>query len=201
MWVARSTDDGATFAPEAPAIAEPTGACGCCGTRALADDRGGLYILYRAATQGDGRDIVLLTSRDAGAHFWGRRVHAWKINACPMSSASLAECNGAVLAAWETRQEVYFARVDTESAAVSPPGTAPGGEGRKHPAVAGNARGQTILVWAEGTGWQKGGALAWQVFDAGGRPTDAKGRIPEGIPTWGSSTSVARPDGSFLIIH
>jgi hypothetical protein len=63
------------------------------------------------------------------------------------------------------------------------------------------ARGETILVWAEGTGWQKGGTLAWQVFDRSGRPTEMKGRVEGGIPTWGLATVVARPDESLLIIH
>src|SRR5687768_14507808 len=46
VWVARSSDAGRTFDPEAPAWNEPTGACGCCGMRALS--RGGaLYVLYR----------------------------------------------------------------------------------------------------------------------------------------------------------
>jgi hypothetical protein len=118
-----------------------------------------------------------------------------------MSSASLTEGDAGVLAAWETKQEVYFARVETESSSVSAPVTPPGRGERKHPAVAGNARGETILVWTEGTGWQKGGALAWQVFDRAGRPTEVKGRVEGGIPTWGLATVVTGPDGSFLIIH
>ena len=45
MWVTRSNDEGVTFAPEHPAFTGQTGACGCCGTRALADRRGNVYIL------------------------------------------------------------------------------------------------------------------------------------------------------------
>jgi hypothetical protein len=201
MWMARSRDDGATFAPEEPALEKETGACGCCGTRALADRRGGLYILYRAATGGTGRDMYLLTSHDQGAHFEGRSVHPWKIEACPMSSAALAEGGQGILAAWETNQEVYFARIDPGSSKISPPIKPPGHAGRKHPAVASSPQGETILVWAEGTGWQKGGALAWQVFDRAGQPTKVRGRVERGITTWGLPTVVARPDGSFLIIH
>jgi hypothetical protein len=201
MWVARSMDDGATFAPEEPALDKETGACGCCGTRALADRRGGLYILYRAATAGTGRDMYLLTSHDQGAHFEGWSVHPWKIEACPMSSASLAESGSGILAAWETNQEIYFARIEPESSKVSSPVKPPGHAGRKHPAVASNPRGETILVWAEGTSWQKGGALVWQVFDHAGQPTSVRGRVEKGIPTWGLPAVVGRPDGSFLIIH
>jgi hypothetical protein len=145
--------------------------------------------------------MYLLSSHDHGAHFEGRILHRWKIEACPMSSASLAESNSGVLAAWETKLEVYFARIEPISGAVSRPVKPPGDGERKHPAVAGNASGDTILVWAEGTGWQKGGALAWQVFDGAGQPTGVKGRVEGGIPTWGLPAVVARADGSFVIIH
>jgi hypothetical protein len=201
MWVARSTNDGATFSAEEPAFEKETGACGCCGTRALADHRGRLYMLYRAATEGTGRDMYLLTSGDHGDHFEGRMIHPWKFDACPMSSASLSESGADVLAAWETKEEVYFTRIDSKSRELSTPVKPPGDGRRKHPAVAGNDRGETILVWAEGTGWQKGGALAWRVFDRVGRPTGRNGRVEEGIPVWGLATVVARPDGSFLIVH
>src|SRR5262249_47963202 len=101
MWIARSTDDGRTFSRDAPAYASPTGACGCCGARAFADSHGAVYILYRAATGGVDRDMVLLTSRDRGDSFSGSRVQRWKLNACPMSSESFAETTSGVLAAWE----------------------------------------------------------------------------------------------------
>jgi hypothetical protein len=201
MWVATSSDDGATFTPEAPAFESETGACGCCGTKAFADHYGTLYVLYRAATNSSGRDIYLLTSRDRGAHFLGSLLHPWKINTCPMSSASLSESGSDVLAAWETEQRVYYARIDPETGKVSSPIEPPGVAGRKHPAVAANPQGETILAWAEGTGWQKGGSLNWQVFDRNGRPTDKKGRVEGGIPVWGLPTVVAKPDGDFLVIH
>ncbi len=158
MWVTRSTDDGATFTPEEPAFAVSTGACGCCGTRALADRRGTVYMLYRAATEGVDRDMYLLSSDDHGQHFRGVSIHPWRVNICPMSSASLSETSNGVLAAWETRGEVYFCRIDPETHKAGPSVSLPQHrEGRKHPAIAGNARGDVILVWAEGTGWQKGG--------------------------------------------
>ena len=119
-----------------------------------------------------------------------------------MSSESLADAGPFVLAAWETRGQVEFARVDPRDGSVSTPVTPPGRAGeRKHPAVAANARGETLLAWTEGTGWQKGGSLVWQVFDRDGRPTDEKGRVRNGIPVWGLPTVVARPDGGFTVIH
>jgi hypothetical protein len=202
MWVSRSKDDGATFASEEPAWDRPTGACACCGTRALADRRGTVHLLYRAATKNVERDIYLLTSDDHGGHFRGASVQPWRVTMCPMSSASLAESPSGVLAAWETQGQVYFRRVDPQSHEASPPIAPPGGRGgRKHPAVAGNARGETILVWAEGTGWQKGGSLAWQVFDRLGSPIGPEGRIEGAVPVWSLATVVARPEGGFTIIH
>jgi hypothetical protein len=202
MWVVRSRDDGATFTAEEPAIARETGACACCGTRALAARDGTLYLLYRAATGGVDRDIYLLHSEDRAGRFDGVSVSPWRAEVCPMSSAAMADTDLGVLAAWETRGEVFFARIDPRMHRASPPVTPPGGKGnRKHPAVAGNARGDAILVWTEGTGWQKGGSLAWQVFDRSGRPSGPSGRIDGGIPVWGLATVVARPDGGFAIIN
>jgi hypothetical protein len=200
FWLARSRDDGATFDLEEPTLARETGACACCGTRALADARGNFFALYRAATHDVDRDMILLTSRDGGKHFQGTVLQPWKINACPMSSASLAEGSSRIVAAWETKGQVYFSRLDPRTLEPSPPVAAPGNGDRKHPAVAVNGQGETILVWTEGTGWQRGGSLAWRVFDSSGRPTRESGRLESGVPVWGLATVVARSDG-FTIIH
>jgi hypothetical protein len=201
FFVARSTDDGATFAPEERAIDRETGACACCGTKALADSHGTVYFLYRAATDNADRDMTLLTSRDGGRHFAARALHPWRLFTCPMSSESLAEGPSGVAAAWETNGQVFFSRIDPKTLAPSRPISPPGGGDRKHPAVAVNAEGETLLAWAEGTGWQRGGALAWRVFDTSGRATREVGRVEKGIPVWGLPTVVARPDGGFVIVH
>jgi hypothetical protein len=79
VWVARSADEGKTFAKEKPAWSEPTGVCACCSTRAFADTKGALYVLYRSATARVNRDIYLLCSTDAGGSFRGALVHRWKV--------------------------------------------------------------------------------------------------------------------------
>jgi hypothetical protein len=66
--------------------------------------------------------------------------------------------------------------------------------------VAADARGQTILVWTEGVGWDHGGSVAWQVFDKDGKPTAEKGRS-DGVPTWSLVAAFARPDGGFMIVY
>jgi hypothetical protein len=79
LWVARSRDDGKTFAREAAAFAEPTGACACCGTRTFADRQGKVYVLYRSASTPTDRDMYLLVSRDQGASYKGSLIHPWKV--------------------------------------------------------------------------------------------------------------------------
>jgi hypothetical protein len=169
--------------------------------RAFADDRGALYILYRAATQGIHRDMVLLVSKDHGKNFSGDRVARWELNACPMSTAAISEAGPKVLIAWESTGQTFFADVCHNLGRVSDAVAAPGSpENRKHPAVSGNSRGETLLAWTEGTAWQRGGSVAWQVFDEAGRPTAVKGSAP-GVPVWGLVAAFARPDGAFVVLY
>lgn len=202
VFVARSDDDGTTFAPERNVLDKPTGACGCCGLKAFADRRGRLFVLFRAATESIDRDITLLTSTDHGATFASRVVEPFRINTCPMSSLAFAEGPSGVVAAWENDGRVAFARLDPKAGTPGAPiRPSTDRKGRKHPTIAVNDRGVTLMAWAEGTGWERGGALAWQAFDADGKPTGEIRRLPAGIPVWGLPTAVALPDGNFLLIH
>ena len=201
VWIARSTDDGATFTEEAPAWTEQTGACGCCGVRIFAGPSNILYLLYRSATALTHRDIYMLESTDHGVSFRGSKVQPWEIGACPMTSMSITSTRSDVFGAWETAGQVYFGQADTKSARIPKPIAAPGDKGtRKHPRLALNSNGELMFVWTEGTAWSRGGSFAWQVFDSGGNPTAAKGSN-SGIPVWSFATPIARPDGSFLVLY
>jgi len=198
LFVACSADDGKTFAPEKLATSEPTGACGCCGMKAFADSAGNVFGLYRSASEKVNRDETLLISRNKGKDFEIAYRHAWKIATCPMSSAYFAETADGVLAAAETHGRVFFVRLNPKTGKVSEP-ISPEAKG-KHPVVVSNARGDILFVWTEGTGWAKGGALAWQVYDNEGRATSEKGRL-DGVPVWSFATAIAKADGSFGIIY
>jgi hypothetical protein len=198
VFIAISRDNGKTFTHEKQANPEPTGACGCCGMRAFADSKGILYILYRAAGDRIHRDTMLLVSRDRGKTFTEKRMGRWDVNTCPMSTYSLSEGKDGVLAAWETRGQVYTTTIHPADLTFSKPIPASGAS-QKHPFLVSNARGQSLLVWAEGTGWQQGGTLAWQVMDQTGA-IRARGRKENRIPVWGLATAYARPDGRFVII-
>jgi hypothetical protein len=139
VWVARSADDGNKFDLERAVSPPETGVCGCCGMGALADGAGNLYLLYRSARAIVHRDMYLLVSSDKGSTFTATDLHRWEIGACPMSTVSLAQAGERILLSWETNQQVYFAEVDSRTAAIGFPNAAPGAPmNRKHPAIAGN---------------------------------------------------------------
>lgn len=198
--LARSRDEGRTFAREVRAADAATGACACCGMRAWADGPGTLFALFRGAAHEVDRDMHLLVSHDHGRSFQLATLARWKIAACPMSSAWLTQSGGQVLAAWESGAKVYFAKVDPAAPGVGEAVPAPSSEKCKHPVVVGNARGEVLFVWTEGTGWARGGSVGWQVYDPQGRPTDEHGRA-EGVPTWSHAAAFARPDGDFVILY
>ena len=202
VWVAASANDGQTFGREQPASDISTGACGCCGMDGLVDRAGSLYLLYRSARDVMSRDTYLLKSDAAVRTFASTLLQPWNIGACPMSTVALAEDGGGVIAAWETAGQVQFQRVSgpggaTGGSRVEAPGAA---RNRRHPAIATNSRGDVLLTWSEGTAWQRGGAVVWQVFDKDGRPTAESGRA-EGVPVWGLVAAFAGRDDRFTIVY
>ena len=200
VFLARSRDDGKTFERERVVSPEASGACGCCGMRAFADAAGNVFALFRTASTAMDRDMMMLVSRDRGERFTGDYVHRWRVGQCPMSSESFTEAGGRVLAAWETAGPVQFASLDGKSLkAITPVGPMAMAKG-KHPVVAVNKAGETLVVWTEGTGWQRGGAVAWQVFGADGKPAGQPQRR-DGVPVWGLAAAVAEADGSFTVLY
>ncbi len=193
VWITESADDGETFSVEAKAWARETGACSCCGMKVFAGRSGAVFALYRSATESVHRDIYLLSSNNRGKTFQGTLLHKWNINACPMSSMDLEEDAKGVVAAWETSGQVYWARIT--GGRTFEPVAAPGrANGRKHPRLSLNERGDMLLVWTEGTGWQKGGSFAYQLYDPTGKPVGETNRVP-GIPAWSFAAAAPVRDG------
>ena len=120
LYVARSKDDGESFADETRALNHSTGACACCGTKSLADRDGNVYVLFRAAATTSQRDLTLATSRDEGKSFTSANLHPWKLDACPMSSESMAESAEFVVLAWRRPGRCISPR-----STVSPGGSTP----------------------------------------------------------------------------
>ena len=56
------------------------------------------------------------------------------------------------------------------------------------------------MVWTEGTAWNKGGSLAWQLYDAAGQPSGQAGARP-GVPTWSVGAVAPRLAGGFVVFY
>jgi hypothetical protein len=190
VFVAQSSDDGGSFSPERDMMADKTGVCGCCGMRAFVDADGQLVTLYRAANERT-RDIYLLRGGR------GTLLGEWAIKTCPMSTATFARAPNGLLAAWETAQQVWLKRLDAGEP-IHPPGE-PGN--RKHPSVAINPDGVVLLAWSEGTGWKRGGSVAWQAFDPENlKPLEAASGVQKGLAVW-SLPSVVYAGEGFVVVY
>ena len=198
VFLARSADDGATFQSE-KSISLTNGVCGCCALRAFADRSGNLLVIYRAAATLTDRDITLLSSADQGATFTQVFTDPWTTGSCPMSSASLVDSPHGVFAAWETKGKVKATSVLPELRELFPTAAVSIGNRAKHPALAVNLRGEALCVWADGTGWQKGGSVAWRKLDAKGKPT-GETTTTTGLPAWSFPAAFARDDGDFVVV-
>ncbi len=199
VYVARSADDGRSFAMEKIISPAGSGACGCCGLTACGSPAGDTYVLFRGARTPAQRDMAMLVALAGDDSFQRGFTDPWPVSNCPMSSAGIASQGGRAWAAWETNGRIQLARFsdgvwETKLPAVGPL------QGAKHPRIAINSRGEALVVWTEGTGWQKGGALAWQVFGVNGKPAAEKGRR-DGVPVWSYVTAYAQPDGTFVILY
>lgn len=202
VFMAHSTDSGDSFSTPRSVSPANLGACGCCGLSALAEPNGTLHVLFRSASQRQNRDMVLLTSTDHGVSFHPTSADPWKATQCPMSLPALAlSSQNSLLLSWETGTSVKWARwnakSNTELDAKIPTGTGK----RKHPVTLQNSQGITLQLWSEGTGWQKAGAVEWQLFDANGRALGTVQRA-ENLPVWGRPTAAVLPgDREFLVMY
>jgi hypothetical protein len=196
LYVALSHNDGRTFGPD-EAYGVEGGACGCCGIESIVDTKGRLQLLYRAAAANVQRDAMWLTVGDKAEPV---RLQEWQLPACPMTTFALTSRGNELVAAWETKQQIYSAILTPEGRHVSPARPMSGTGLRKHPSVAVNAAGDTLYAWTEGTAWARGGTLAWELHNR----SDAQVASQSGagaVPVWSLVAAVARPDGSFAIIH
>ena len=147
--------------------------------------------------------MYLLASPD-GKSFTSQRVDAWEIQSCPMSSAALASRGEQVFGAWETDGNIGRTTFDKEQRNELEvrriPSVANKNLKRKHPSIAVGKDGQSLLAWSEGTGWERGGSVHWQVFNASGAPIGSEGS-QDGLPAWSKPSAVSDSSGGFLIFY
>lgn len=99
--VARSTDQGQTFAAS---VKVASNTCECCRTALAVGPENDVYVAWRHIFPGSERDIALARSTDGGASFSRPvRIHddGWKIEGCPHTGPSLAtDSTGTLHIAW-----------------------------------------------------------------------------------------------------
>jgi len=198
LQMAVSTDDGTSFAPD-KALGNETGACSCCGVRALVDAAGRLQVLYRSAGEAIHRDATWLTVGPQGG-LPSVRLQPWELPACPMTTFALAESRGALVGAWMIDRQIFTATMNPETRTASAPSPMDGTAPRDHPAIAINRDGVRLFAWIEGANRSRDGSVAWELRDASGARIGSQSAAGT-VPPLTLLAPIARPDGSFLLIY
>ena len=155
IFVNSSADNGETFAAaESVPVADP---CECCASRAFLGKDGSLSIAYREKAN-NMRDMHLLSRAANGKSFTKQKISTtpWQINACPMSGTFLGGAKNGLVAAWETKGQIFYARIDSTGTLSTPKEIKAAGKGKWPLALA--APDGTVLV-----SWKDGSNLTWQL--------------------------------------
>lgn len=193
VWVRYSADDGVTFSSPASLNASQPGVCACCSLRAHLASDDTLSVLYRAATSPKERGMHLITSKSGRATL--KKLDDWNVAMCPMSSASLVPEARGLRAAWENQGRIVTTLLNVTTSNSENTGA----DDAKHPVLAHNVRGQTLIASVIGSGWAKAGRLHWELLDAQGKTVDSGDG--EKLPVWSYAAAYALPDGSFVILR
>jgi len=193
LFTMLSHDNGETFSR----YAEPNPAwdpCNCCTTAAAYGADGKLAVLYREETNNERDMFVVLWAQRAGAKPLRARISGtpWKLEGCPMTYFTISRAYAGFVAAWPTKGQVYFARLDKDGA-VLPPGEirTPGESGMRNGLVALSAADGATLI-----AWKHKDVLGWQLYDAKGQPQGE----PDSAKSSGSGAAgVVLPDGKFVV--
>lgn len=189
-----SHDNGETFASfvELDPRYNP---CNCCTTSAAYGEDGRLAVLYREETDNERDMYLVLWDQDRG-QMTRRRVSRtpWKVDACPMTYYTISAARGGLVAAWPTRGQIYFARLDGRGDPVPPAEI-------QTPGMSGMRTGVLVLSAPDGStlvAWKKGAQLAWQLYSSDGRPSGEPGTAES--PGNGAAGVVSK-DGRFILFR
>src|SRR3989454_10219716 len=121
LYTMVSHDNGQTFGE----YAEPNPAwdpCNCCTTAAAYGADSKLAVLYREETDNERDMFVVLSDQRGNSKPLRTRVSdtPWKLNGCPMTYFTITRTDTGYVAAWPTKGQVYFARLDKAGGGVPP---------------------------------------------------------------------------------
>jgi len=188
-----SHDNGQTFGE----YAEPNPAwdpCNCCTTAAAYGADGKLAVLYREETNNERDMFVVLSDQRGNNKPLRTRVSGtpWKLNGCPMTYFTITRTDTGYVAAWPTKGQVYFARLD-KAGVVLPPGEirTPGTSGMRNGLLALSASDGATLI-----AWKNKDTLGWQLYDGKSQPAGTSGA---GDSPGSGATGVVLPNGHFIL--
>jgi hypothetical protein len=188
-----SRDNGETFAPQAE-LDPAWDPCNCCTTSATYGVDRRLALLYREEANNERDVYVVLWDQDSGTKPWHSRISGtrWKIETCPMTYFTINPTDTGYVAAWPTKGQVYFARLDKDGA-ILPPGEirTPGTAGMRTGLLALSAPDAATLI-----AWKDKDVLGWQLYDASGQPQGRPGSARSPGP---GAAGVVLRDGRFLV--
>jgi hypothetical protein len=189
-----SHDDGKTFGPRME-INPGYDPCDCCTTSAVYGAGGTLAVLYREETNNERDMFLVLWAQDQGQVSRTRISSTlWKIDACPMTYYAISRNEDGFVAAWPTKGQIYFARLDGKGNIL------PSGE-IKTPGRAGMRTGMLTLNTPEGStlvAWRQDECVKWQLYDAKGQTSGSVGSVKsagKGV------AGVVDRSGHFILFH
>ena len=188
-----SHDGGASFS-ESAEINPALNPCNCCTSSAAYGADGRLAMLYREETNNE-RDIhLVLWDQSRPAKPEGARISRtpWKIEGCPMTYYTISPTKTGYVAAWPTKGDIYFARLDKDGA-VLPPGEikTPGTNGMRTGVLALSASDGTTMI-----AWKNKDTIGWQLYDANGKPQGNPGSTPS---AGSGAAGVVLASGKFVL--
>jgi hypothetical protein len=192
LFLHESLDNGVTFAtPRRVTIADT---CECCASRAAFLPDGTLLCVYRDKEKNE-RDMFVLLQPALSPDFTRSKlsVAPWQVNACPMTGTFVAPATSGLVAAWETKGQVYFARCDKAGRKIGSLEVAAGKRGGKWP-IALAASDGTLLVT-----WKRGNAVEWQLFDSDDKPVGEVQSAPGKNPH--RHAAIVTRNGEFRIFN
>jgi len=201
-----SHDGGETFGAETMISNPDLGACACCSLAADYQDDSHLLVAYRSAIDGVGRHMQLLTVDGVDNAPSGSRygpVHEsqqWEAAFCPLSTNDISsDQNGKDWLVFETEARIMLMGLpDEPPLAVGAPFTE---TRQKHPAVAINPEGHTLVVWGEAISHTRGGRLNMQLLDDGQAVDGFEFSEEIEIGDFSFPAAAVLPDGNFLVVY
>jgi hypothetical protein len=188
-----SHDGGDSFASTVE-IDPELNPCNCCTTSSAYGADGRLAILYREETN-DERDMYLALWNQKQNKVTKTRVSTtpWKIDACPMTYYSVTRSGDGFVAAWPTKGQIYFARLDANGSPRAPKEIkTPGSSGMRTGIVVIPADGRTLVAW------KKDQQLGWQLYDERGRPS---GKADAAQSAGNGVAGVLAKNGDFILFR